>query len=190
MWSNVVRSWDKTKPGPKSSVFVCSHSPCMTVMWLHASLHGRPFIFFWTLTSWGSLHVTQCHVILSMLCYSCNFPIWKGGKKAFPSTHSSDWRQSETDLSKHRSMKRDKGWGEGEMKKNVRGFNRSRSRSVNGKLGFRERRKTDTKRRSSGTTAELPHPFPVVCTVWVRVIRVLFILVFCKSVQSYCPGGL
>lgn len=33
----------REKPKRKSSVFVCSHSPCVSVMWKHESLHGRGF---------------------------------------------------------------------------------------------------------------------------------------------------
>lgn len=122
------------------------------VMWLHAIPHGRLFIFL----NFDLAGVITCHarsVVLSRHCYSCDFPIWNGGKKAFPSTQWSYWRQRETDFSKHRERYKETGG----VKKKGRYWGTSNKTSV-----------------------ELPHP---VCGLHsLRVIWVLFIPVLCNSV--------
>lgn len=125
MWLSVVRSRGKAKPSPQGSVFVCSHSACICVMWLHASLHGR--LFFFVFLNFDLTGVITCHaccVFLSTHSYSCNFPIWKGEKKhSHQLTRPADVREKLTWVNK-RSMKRETGrqtdrQGDGETKERL-----------------------------------------------------------------------
>lgn len=92
----------------RTSVLVCSLTPCISVMWLHGSLYGRPFLCISLNFDLDGVITCQTHCVFPRAhCYSCNFPSWKGEKKLSHHPPPPCWRHREANMGKQKKAYRE-----------------------------------------------------------------------------------